>query len=113
MKTRIVVRKVDHVTVLDLKGPLTIGESEELFKEQVAKLLEEKSTSIVVNFEKVEYVDSSGVGALVKCFTSVSKAGGTMKGLRPGPAVQRVLRITGVYNLFEFFDDEKRALASF
>lgn len=113
MKTRIAIRKVDHVTVLDIKGPLAIGESEDLFKEQVAKLLEEKSASILVNFEKVEYIDSSGVGALIKCMTSVTRAGGSMKGLRAGPVVQRILKVTGVYDLFEFFDDEKRAIASF
>jgi anti-sigma B factor antagonist len=113
MKPKITVRKVDHVAVIDLKGPLAIGESEDLFRERVAKLLEEKSASILVNFENVDFIDSSGVGALIKCLTSVTKAGGTMKGLRPGPAVQRILKITGVYNLFEFFDDEKRAIASF
>lgn len=113
MKMTIKERTEGHVTVLDLKGPLALGEGEEMFREKIAQLLKGKKTAILLNLEKVEFMDSSGVGALIKCLTSVTKAGGTLKGLRPGPMVQKILKITGVFALFEFFDDEARAIASF
>jgi anti-anti-sigma factor len=106
-------RNEGRVTVLDLKGPLALGEGEEIFRERISQLLKEKKTAILLNFEKVEFIDSSGVGALIKTLTSVTRAGGKLKGLHPGPMVQKILKITGVYALFEFFDDEARAIASF
>jgi len=113
MDLKIGTRNEGSVVVLDLNGSLTLGESEDAFREKVMKLLKEKKTSILVNFEKVEFVDSSGVGAMIKCLTSVTQAGGKIKGLKPSPMVQKILKITGVYKLFEFFDDETRAIGSF
>ena len=113
MKLKITARSEGKITVLDLKGAIALGESEDIFREKIKKLIKEKKTDILLNFDKVEFVDSSGVGALITCMTSVSRAGGKLKGIRPSSIVSRLLKITGVYNLFEFFDDEKRALASF
>ena len=106
-------RNEGSVTVLDLKGPLAFGEGEEALRETISRLVKEKKISILVNFEKVEFMDSSGVGALIKCLTSVTRAGGRLKGLRPTPLVQKILKITGVFALFEFFEDEARAISSF
>ena len=113
MDLKISSRTSGKVTVLDLKGALSIGESEDNFREKIDRLTKEKKTAILLNFEKVEFVDSSGVGALIKCMTSVTRAGGSLKGMRPSPAVQKILKITGVFNLFEFYDDEAGAVASF
>jgi len=113
MDLKIRARTEGTVTLLDLKGSLALGDSEDAFREKITRLLKEKKTSILINFEKVDFVDSSGVGALIKSMTSVAQAGGKMKGLKPSPIVQKILKITGVYNLFEFFDDEARAIASF
>ena len=106
-------RTEGRVTVLDLKGPLALGEWEEAFRQKIAQLQKEKKTAILLNFENVEFIDSSGVGALIKCLTSATRTGGKLKGLRPGPMVQKILKITGVFGLFEFFDDEAQAIASF
>jgi len=106
-------RSEGQVTVLDLKGALSLGESEDLFREAISDLLAQGRSAILVNLEKVDFIDSSGVGVLIKCLTSVTRAGGKLKGLRPAPAVLKILKVTGVYALFEFFDDEAKAIASF
>lgn len=113
MKLKITTRSEGKVTVLDLKGAIALGESENVFREKMAKLVKEGKTSILLNLADVEFVDSSGVGALVTCMTSVVRGGGKVKGLHPSSMVQRLLKITGVYKLFEFFEDEKRAIDSF
>ena len=106
-------RTQGNVTVLDLEGPLALGVGEELFREKITQLLADNRTAILLNLDAVEFVDSSGVGALVKCLTSVTRAGGKLKGLRPNPVVVKVLKIIGVHKLFEFFDNEEQALASY
>lgn len=106
-------RSVGNVTVVDLKGPLTFGDGETEFRDAIAALLDRKKSSILLNLEKVEFMDSSGVGAVVTSLTRVNRAGGKLKGLHPSPMVAKVLKITGVYDLIEFYSDEKQAIASF
>ena len=106
-------RSVGDVTVVDLKGPLSFGEGETAFRNEIARLLEKKKSAVLLNLEKVDFMDSSGVGALVTCLTRVTRAGGKLKGLHPNPMVVKVLKITGVYNLIEFYNDEKQAISSF
>ena len=106
-------RNVRDVTVVDLNGPLSFGDGETVFREAIATLLDDGNSSILLNFEKVEFMDSSGVGAVVTCLTRVNRAGGKLKGLHPNPIVSKVLKITGVYNLIEFHNDETKAIASF
>ena len=106
MKLKITTRSEGDITVLDLKGAIALGESEDVFREKIKKLIKEKKTDILLNFSKVDFVDSSGVGALITCMTSITRDGGKLKGIRPTSTVSRLLKITGVYNLFEFFDDD-------
>jgi anti-sigma B factor antagonist len=110
---QITEKTVGAVTVLELNGWFVLGEPEEDFRLRIARLLEAKKTAILVNLAKVEFIDSSAVGALVRCLTSVMRAGGKLKGLHPSPTVNKILKITGVFALFEFFDDEAKAIASF
>lgn len=111
MKIRL--REQGSVTILDLKGRLVLGEDEAAFREAIDRLVNDRSLAILINFAGVEFLDSSGVGALVKSLTTVTRAGGRLKGLKPTPVVQKILKIVGVYQLFEFFEDESTAVASF
>ncbi|MFQ5876907.1 MAG: STAS domain-containing protein [Acidobacteriota bacterium] len=106
-------RIVGDVTILDLAGPLTFGEGETAFRRHISRLIGDKKRAILLNLEKVEFLDSSGVGALVQYLTSIARSGGKLKALRAGPMVVKVLKITGVHNLIEFYDDERKAVASF
>ncbi len=111
MKIRL--REEGSVTILDLKGRLVLGEEEAAFREAIDRLVNDRNLAILINFSGVEFLDSSGVGALVKSLTTVTRAGGRLKGLKPTPIVQKILKIVGVYQLFEFFEDESTAVASF
>ena len=106
-------RKKGDVVVLDLSGNLTLGTPEQSFKDTVAELASRKQTNILVNLQGVEFMDSSGVGALVKSFTTISKSGGKLKLLQAGKFIQHTLKLTGLLGIFELYDDEASALSSF
>ena len=106
-------RPEGDVIVLELKGSLALGPGEDAFRQKMAQLIEEKRTNILLDFKEVEFIDSSGVGALVKYLTTITREGGKLKCVNPGQLFKKVLKITGVYDLFDFYPDEKTALSGF
>lgn len=110
---RITERTEADVTVLELNGALSLGPGEDAFRQKMNQLIESKQTRILIDFKQVELIDSSGVGALVKYLTSITRNGGRLVCTRPARTIEKVLKITGVYDLFEFHNDQKEALAAF
>jgi anti-sigma B factor antagonist len=106
-------RKKGDVVLLDLAGSLTVGANEQLFKDTVLELLNRKNNKILVNLKELEFMDSSGIGALVKSYTTVTQNGGRLKLLQPSKMVMQTLKITGLLGIFETFDDEAKAISSF
>jgi anti-sigma B factor antagonist len=106
-------RKKGDVVVLDLIGSLTVGANEQTFKETVSDLASRKYNRVVVNLGQVEFMDSSGIGALVKSYTTITQNGGKLKLLQPNKMIRHTLKITGLMGIFEVFDDEAAAIGSF
>lgn len=102
-----------HVTILTVDGDLVIGESESLFKRTVTRLLEEGKVNLLVDMRKVGFLDSSGLGALVRAMTSSQKEGGQCKLLGAGPQVRKLLEMTRLDSVFENFTDMESAVSSF
>lgn len=106
-------RKKGDVVILDLQGNLTIGVNETSFKEMVSDLLSRNYNKVIVNLQNVDLIDSSGVGALVKSYTTITQSGGRLKLLQPNKMVRHTLKITGLLGIFETYDEEGTAIASF
>jgi anti-sigma B factor antagonist len=106
-------RAVGDVTVLDLKGRVTLGEGDELLKDKVNSLLNQGLKKIVLNLAGVPYVDSAGLGEIVRTYTTVSKQGGTLKLLNLTKRITDLLSITKLLTVFETFDNENDAVRSF
>ncbi len=106
-------REVSHVTILDLRGRIVLGEEIDDLRLAVRNLIEEGKKKIILNLAEVDYIDSSGVGELVGCFTAVRKAGGELKLLNLTRKVHDVLHITKLYTVFDIRDDEFHAVKSF
>ena len=102
-----------HVTILTLDGDLVIGESETLFKKTVIRLLEEGKVNLLVDLRRVNFLDSSGLGALVRALTNSQKEGGQTKLLGAGPQVRKLLEMTKLDSVFENFTDMETAVSSF
>jgi len=106
-------RKKGDVVVLDLVGSLTVGANELAFKDTVSDLISRKYNQIVVNLNGVEFMDSSGIGAIVKSYTTITQNGGKFKLLQPNKMIRHTLKLTGLLGIFEIFEDEAAAISSF
>lgn len=102
-----------NVTILDLDGKITLGEGDVLLRETVAKLIDSKSVNLVLNLENVSYMDSGGLGEVVRSYTSVRNAGGDVKLLKVAKRISDLLTITKLSTVFDSFDDEASAVDSF
>jgi anti-sigma B factor antagonist len=106
-------RFVGDVVVLDLKGKITLGEGDELLKDKVNSLVNQGYKKIVLNLEGVPYIDSAGLGEVVRTYTTVSRQGGSLKLLNLTKRITDLLSITKLLTVFETFDSEKEAVGSF
>lgn len=107
------IRTAGSVTILDLNGNLIIGISEESLRETVRRLIAEEHKHILINLADVPVIDSSGIGAMIKSFTSVKESNGKLKVLKPSRMARQLLTITGLLSIVETFEDEKVAISSF
>ena len=106
-------RSVGDITVLDLKGKMTLGEGDELLKDKINSLLGSGKKKLVLNLEGVPYIDSAGLGEIVRTFTTVSRQGGSLKLLNLTKRIEDLLAITKLLTVFETFDTEAEAIKSF
>jgi anti-sigma B factor antagonist len=106
-------RQADGVTILDLTGRITIGEGSVALRTAIRRLLSEGKKNILLNLGGVSYIDSSGIGELVSSFTTVKKDGGSLKLLNLTQKVQDLLAITKLLTVFDVYENEDEALASF
>jgi anti-sigma B factor antagonist len=106
-------RAVGDVVVLDLKGRVTLGDGDELLKDKVNSLVNRGFKKIVLNLAEVPYVDSAGLGEIVRTYTTVSRQGGSLKLLNLTKRISDLLAITKLLTVFETFDTESDAIKSF
>ncbi|MGB9432874.1 MAG: STAS domain-containing protein [Candidatus Acidiferrum sp.] len=112
MNFNVNVRQADSVSLVDVTGRLTSFESR-AFQQMIQGLLKRGQTNIVLNLTGLEYLDSSGIGELVRNYMSVVKKGGAMKVVGLAPRVEEILKVTQLYQVFPEFPDEASALESF
>ena len=106
-------RAVGDVMVLDLKGKVTLGEGDELLKDKVNSLVNQGHKKIVLNLAEVPYIDSAGLGEIVRTYTTVSRQGGSLKLLGLTKRITDLLSITKLLTVFETYDKEADAIRSF
>ena len=109
----IVERTVNDVTVLDLKGKMTLGEGDELLKDKINSLLAAGKKKLLLNLEGVPYIDSAGLGEVVRTYTTVSRQGGSLKMLNLTKRIEDLLSITKLLTVFDTFDSEAEAVKSY
>ena len=107
------VRQRDNVTILELKGKVTIGVGDVELRQAVHDAIDAGSKDMLMGLSGVSTMDSSGIGELVAAYTTVTNRGGRLKLLNLPKKIQDILQITQLYTVFDVFDDEDEAVASF
>ena len=106
-------RREGDVTVLDLKGRLRIGGNTVALHRSIRCLVEEGKTQILLNLAHVTFIDSTGLGELIASHVTVGNKGGEIKLVHLTERLQELMTITKVLTVFDVYDDEPEALASF
>jgi anti-sigma B factor antagonist len=109
-QVNIKIRKAGQATILDLEGALKLGEGEEAFRNQVQQLIDDGSSRVAVNLAGVTELDSSGIGALVRAFTTLKRAGGKCTFYAPTKRVQMLLKMVRLDSVLDISEDEAAAL---
>ncbi|HWQ54173.1 MAG TPA: STAS domain-containing protein [Bryobacteraceae bacterium] len=109
------IQQRDHegITVLDLNGRITVGEEASLLRETVTSLAAAGRLNVILNLQGVDYIDSTGLGALVVCATSLRKQNGNLKLVNLNKRNLELLVITKLATVFDLFSDEQDAVNSF
>ena len=107
------LRDSGNVAIIELKGKITIGSGDIQLRDMITKLLESGKLNMLVNMNEVTAIDSSGIGELVGCYTTVTNKGGKLRLLHLPPKIQDVLTVTQLITVFDVYENETEAVASF
>jgi len=105
----------DHgdIRIIELGGKITIGSGDVKIRELVSQAIDDDRKNILFDLGGVTAIDSSGIGEMVACYTSVTKRGGQLKLMHLSPKINDILQVTQLITVFDVFDDEREALGSY
>lgn len=106
-------RQVANVVVIDIEGKILLGDGDVEIKQAVDDHLAQGRKKIILNLAKVPYIDSAGLGEIIRCYTAIRKSGGDLKLLAPNQRLIDLLGVTKLVNVFDWYGDESSALESF
>ena len=113
MALKMTTREVDGVTVVALDGRIVLGEESNAMREKVKTLVAEGKKKIVLNMDNITFIDSAGLGTLVAAHHSAKGQVASLRLCHLGTKFQEVLQITKLMTIFEVFNTEAEAVASF
>ena len=106
-------REREGITILEMKGRITVGKEATALREKIAEITAAGVRNVVLNLAHVDFIDSTGLGALVVCATSARKAGGGVKLVNLNRRNIELLVMTKLATVFEIFNDEQDAINSY
>ena len=107
------IRRFEDVQVIRLRGSLTLGAPVNDLRETVDHAIKAGDSSLVLNLSDVRWVDSSGIGVLVKSLTAAKQVGGSLKLVNPSKPALQTLKMCNLLPLFEVYAEESEAIESF
>jgi len=111
--TNVANREVDGVSVVTPCGRIVFGEQSNAVREKVKSLISEGKRQIVLDMKNIDYIDSSGLGALVAAHLSAKTQGAAMRLCNLGRKFSKVLQLTRLTTVFQVYSTEAAAVASF
>ena len=113
LNVEIETRNLGEVKLVKLKGRLTLGESVDRLRSTIDDLVAGGDTRFILDLAEVPMIDSSGIGLLVRTLMNLKQQGGALKLLNPTKFAVQTLKMIGLLNQFEVFEEQQEALASF
>ena len=106
-------RKKGSVTILDLKGKILFGDGIDELRQSINGAIKDNEKQLILNFAEVPYLDSTGLGEVVRSYTTLKKEGGAVKITNLTNKVKDLMMVTKLITVFETFNDENEAIKSF
>lgn len=106
-------REREGITILDLKGRLAVGESCTLLRESVNEQIAQGNKQVILNLQHIDYIDSTGLGSMVICYTSLQKIGGGLKLVNLNRRNLELMLLTKLSTIFQIFAEEQESVNSF
>jgi anti-sigma B factor antagonist len=106
-------RKKGNVTIIDLKGKILFGDGIDELRQSINGAIKDNEKQLVLNFAEVPYLDSTGLGEVVRSYTTLKKEGGTVKIANLTNKVKDLMMVTKLITVFETFENEDEAVKSF
>ena len=113
MSLKITGNEVEGVSLVALNGRIILGEESTALREKLKSLIAAGKQKIVLNMSEIEYIDSSGLGALVAAHLSAKTAGASIRLCNLGNKFHEILQVTKLLTVFDVYDTEAAAVASF
>lgn len=113
MSLKLNSREVNDTVIVDLSGQVTMGEACAAIRDEIRDEASHGYTKVLLNLAEVTYIDSAGLGELTAAYTTVKNRGGQLKLLNLTKRVHDLMQITKLYTVFDVYDDERKAIASF
>ena len=107
------VRKAGDVTIVDLKGKITIGSGDAALRQAMQEVMNSGANKVLINMADVSTIDSSGIGELVSAYTTATNRGARLKLINLPAKVTDILTITQLITVFDVYDSEAEGVASF
>jgi len=108
-----VIEEHGDVAVLKLQGKITIGEGDVLLRKNLEQILSKGFSKIIFDMKDVTYMDSSGVGELVACYTTVTNREAQLRLTNLKSKIYGLLQLTALITVFQVYDSNEDALQSF
>jgi anti-anti-sigma factor len=106
-------RNHEGISIIYPEGKITLGDGDQELGEAVRTLLEQGGRKIIINLSNVSYLDSSGVGELVGCYTSIKNKNGDLRLCGMNSRIFNLITMTSLHSVFDVKDTEEESLAGF
>jgi anti-sigma B factor antagonist len=105
-------RESGEIIIFDINGEIDLYNAPEI-KEKIKEEMNKSKANIIINLDKVSYIDSSGIGVLISSLSNLKKIGGALKLINVYASVRKVFELTKLTSFFDIYDSEADALAAF
>lgn len=105
-------REAGEIVIFDITGEIDLYNAPEI-KEKIKDEMNKNKVNIIINLDKVTYIDSSGIGVLISSLSNLKKVGGALKLINVYASVRKVFELTKLTSFFDIYDSEADAIGSF